>query len=103
MKTIDRLPNIYLTKSGEYYYSMKSDNRHDRIVERHVMTEYAFNFCARMNFNDKSIEVSRKTKRNVVYVPLPDTNFVRLTKKFSELRQKNKANKIITKNTGREL
>ncbi len=69
MKTIDRLPNIYLTKDGEYYYSTKPDKRQDKTVEHHVTTEYAFNFCARMNFNDKSKEVSRQTKRNIVYVP----------------------------------
>jgi hypothetical protein len=69
MKTKDRLPNIYQSEAGEYYYSQKPEDRKDKLIDKHVSTEYAFNFCARMNFGDGSKEISRQTKRNVEYTP----------------------------------
>jgi len=52
--------NIYLNKSGEYYYSRKKINNKDRQIDSAVSIDYAFNFCNKMNYGGQTILVSSR-------------------------------------------
>jgi phosphopentomutase len=57
------ITNIYLNTAGEYYYASKKEQKQDVKTDEDVSTEYAFNYCSKMNFKEKTNNISKKQRK----------------------------------------